>query len=135
MQWRASNNLQQVLFVRLDSWKAGSRQRHGADNELRAASGKRRAATVSGWRRGTAGRRRWADYQSLSNGMVLLVQLGCLRQQWLTVGIYADVFDVCEDIAGETAIKLTHAEIGIIRRYGTDKSLFYEKLRCDISDI
>jgi hypothetical protein len=34
----------------------------------------------------------------------------------LTIGVYADVFDVRKGIAGETAIKLMHEQIGIIRR-------------------
>jgi hypothetical protein len=59
----------------------------------------------------------------LSNGQMLLVLLGCLRQQRLTVGVYADVFNVSEGIAGETAIKLMHEDIGILRRHGTDKKI------------
>jgi hypothetical protein len=46
----------------------------------------------------------------LSNRIVLLVLLDCLGQQQLTVGVYADVFDVCEGIAGETAISKTDAQ-------------------------
>jgi hypothetical protein len=65
----------------------------------------------------------WADYQSPSNWMVLLVLLDCQRQQRLTVGIFADVFDVHKGIANETTIKLMHKEIGILRRHGTDEKM------------
>jgi hypothetical protein len=52
------------------------------------------------------------------------VLLGSLRQQWLTVGIYADVLDVHKGIAGETAIKPMPKEKGIIRRYDSDKKMY-----------
>jgi hypothetical protein len=55
--------------------------------------------------------------------MMLLVLLDCLRQQQLTIGIYTDVFDVHKDIARETAIKLMHKEIRILRRYDSDKEM------------
>jgi hypothetical protein len=54
------------------------------------------------------------NYQLLSNGLVLLVLLGCLRQLRLIIGVSADVFKVRKGIAGETAIILTHEEIGIL---------------------
>ncbi len=60
-----------------------------------------------------------------SNGKVLLVLLGCLRQQQLTVGFYADVFDLHKGIAGETAIKLAHEEIGILRRHNRYKKMCF----------
>ena len=72
-----------------------------------------------------SGHRQWSYYQLLRYGKVLLVLLGCLRQQQLTVGIYADVLDVCKGIAGETAIKLMHKKIGILRRYGSDKKMCF----------
>ncbi len=53
--------------------------------------------------------------------------LGCLRQQGLTVGINADLFDVRKGIAGKTAIKLMHNEIGILRRYDTDKNVYLRR--------
>jgi hypothetical protein len=43
--------------------------------------------------------------------------LSFLYQEQLTVGICADVMDVGEGIAGETAIKLMRKEIGICSRY------------------
>jgi hypothetical protein len=46
---------------------------------------------------------------------VFLVLMGCLRQQQLAVGVYADVFDLRKGIAGETSIKLLHKEIRIFR--------------------
>jgi hypothetical protein len=55
--------------------------------------------------------------------MVLLVLLGYLKQQQLTAGIYADVFNVDKGIAGETAIKQMHKEIGFLKRYSTDKRM------------
>jgi hypothetical protein len=39
------------------------------------------------------------------------------------VGICANMLDVGEGIAGETAIKLMHEEIRIVRRYGSDKGM------------
>jgi hypothetical protein len=57
----------------------------------------------------------------------VLVLLGCLRQQRLTVGIYADVFDLHEGIAGKTAIKLTHEEIEILRRHVADKKMCFTR--------
>jgi hypothetical protein len=58
------------------------------------------------------------------------VILGCLRQQRLTVGIYADVLDVRKGITGETEIKLMHKKIGILRRYGLDKKMcFYGEVK------
>jgi hypothetical protein len=66
----------------------------------------------------------------------LLVLLGYLRQQRLMIGIYTDVLNFCKDIASETAIELTHEEIGILRRHGRhEKICFYDKLRHDISVI
>ncbi len=41
----------------------------------------------------------------------------------MTVGAYADVFNVRKEIAGEIAIKLTHEEIGILRRCGTGQKM------------
>jgi hypothetical protein len=60
--------------------------------------------------------------QLLSN-KVFLVLSGCLRQQQLTVGIYADMFNVHKVITSETAIKLMHEEIEILSRHGTDKNV------------
>jgi hypothetical protein len=53
----------------------------------------------------------------------MLVLLSCLRWQHLIVGIYADVFDFCKGIASEKAIKLTHKEIGILRRHGRHEKM------------
>ncbi len=47
--------------------------------------------------------------------------LGCLP---LTDGIYDDVLDVVEGIAGETVIELMREEKRIIERYGSDKKTF-----------
>jgi hypothetical protein len=49
------------------------------------------------------------------------VLLSC---QPLTDGICDGVLDVVEGIAGETAIKLTQEENGIIERYGSDKKMY-----------
>ncbi len=46
--------------------------------------------------------------------------LGCLP---LTDGIYDDVLDVVEGVAGETVIELTQEEKGIIERYDSDKKM------------
>ncbi len=56
--------------------------------------------------------------------------LGYLRQQWLIFGIYADVFNLRESIASETAIKLTYQEIGILRRHGRHKKkVFLQEIK------
>jgi hypothetical protein len=55
--------------------------------------------------------------------VIVFVMLGCLRQQRLTDGNYANVLDVGEGIASEAAIKLMHKDIGILRRYGSDKGI------------
>ncbi len=47
--------------------------------------------------------------------------LDCLP---LTDGIWDDVLDVVEGIAGETVIELTQEEKGIIERYGSDKKMY-----------
>jgi hypothetical protein len=79
---------------------------------------------VSSRRQGAAGHRQWVDYQLLCNWMVLLVLSGCLRNQWLTVAIYAnEEFNVRKGITSETAIKLTHKEIGFLRKHCTDEKM------------
>jgi hypothetical protein len=62
-----------------------------------------------------SGHRQWSYYQLLRYGKVLLVLLGCLRQQRLKVAICASVFYVHEGFAGETAIKLMYEELEILR--------------------
>jgi hypothetical protein len=54
----------------------------------------------------------------------------------LTVDVCADVMELAEGIAGETAIKLMHKEIGICSRYRvqTRKCDFMDKIRYDTSD-
>ncbi len=50
-----------------------------------------------------------------------VVLLSC---QLLTDGICDDLLDVVEGIAGETVIKLTQEEKGILERYGSDKKMY-----------
>ncbi len=52
------------------------------------------------------------------------------------VDVCADVMDVGEGIASETAIKLMHKEIGICSRYRvqTRKCVFMDKIRYDTSE-
>jgi hypothetical protein len=54
----------------------------------------------------------------------------------LTVDVCADVMDVGQGIASETAIKIMHKEIGICSRYRvqTRKCAFMDKIRYDTSD-
>ena len=47
-----------------------------------------------------------------------------LGYQPLTDGIWDEVWDVVEGIAGETVIELTQEEKGIIERYGSDKKMY-----------
>jgi hypothetical protein len=54
----------------------------------------------------------------------------------LIVDVCADVMELREGIACETAIKLMHKEIGICSRYNvqTRKCVFMDKIRYDTSD-
>jgi hypothetical protein len=54
----------------------------------------------------------------------------------LTVDVCANVMELGEGIAGETAIKLMHKIIGICNRYRvqTRKCVFMDKIRYDTSD-
>jgi hypothetical protein len=47
-----------------------------------------------------------------------------LGYQPLTDGIYDDVLDVVEGIAGETVIELMQKEKGIRQRYDSDKKMY-----------
>jgi hypothetical protein len=47
-----------------------------------------------------------------------------LGYQRLTDGLYDDVLDVVEGVAGETVIKLMQEEKGIRERYGSDKKMY-----------
>jgi hypothetical protein len=53
--------------------------------------------------------------------LLFVVLLSCKP---LTDGICDDVLDAVEGIAGETVIKLTQEEKGIIERYGSDKKIY-----------
>ena len=50
--------------------------------------------------------------------------VGLLGYQPLTDGIYDDVLDVVEGIAGETVIKLTREEKWIKEIYDSDKKMY-----------
>jgi hypothetical protein len=71
-----------------------------------------------------AGGQQGGDIARLSIGhgrCCFFVLLGC---QPLTDGVCDDVLDMVEGIAGETVIKLTQEEKGIIERYGSDKKMY-----------
>jgi hypothetical protein len=87
----------------------------GADQHQRwAASGKQQAASRGKWL--AAGRQQGRDIACLlisHERCCFVVLLSC---QLLIDGVCDDVLDVVEGIAGETVIKLTQEEKGIIER-------------------
>jgi hypothetical protein len=75
------------------------------------------ASGGSGWQQGGSRVETLPDH-----GRCCFVVL--LGWQPLTDGVYDNVLDVVEGVAGETVIELTQEEKGIIERYGSDKKMY-----------
>jgi hypothetical protein len=86
------------------------------------ASGKQQAASGGRWL--AAGGQQDGDVACLSIGHQKCCFVVLLGYHLLTDGVCADVLDVVEGIAGETVVKLTQEEKGIIERYGSDKKMY-----------
>jgi hypothetical protein len=100
--WQVLNNGRRV---------AGCGTVQAMSGERRAASDKQRVAGSMGW-------------QGTDNRQTIY----CLGMGWccccvVAVGVYADVLDERKGIAGEMEINLAHKEIGICRRYCSDKKM------------